>query len=288
MSFAVGPIKLEMRDKDGNIVSPVVSPPRHHLGFRFYRLSQASDDLFDAYRNMYLAFELMLSARHPKGKEREVDWLRASLTASFFDLDLDAIVPKGTANPVEHIIDVVYQDARLPLFHAKDSRAYFAPFTSQSDRASIGASLQLLTMLVMQMASAWHNTRRMRGGMNLKLMQSSLARQFAEPRFVATSDPAADRSFEIDHPVFKSGPCFAGEFRASFAGADRPNVAGTLNLGAHPIGQPIRAVHILIDGGPAASHRLEAVLDLDGFDLLETVAFVRLANATEPRTFFSR
>jgi hypothetical protein len=132
-SFHVPPISIEVRDARGQIVPPTRVTPQHHIGFRFYRLSQVSDDLYDAFRNMYLAFELLLSAKYPKGVEHEIDWLRASLVASTVDLNLVSLAPAG-ADPVTHIIDKVYLNARLPLFHAKDGRTYFAPVTSNRDR----------------------------------------------------------------------------------------------------------------------------------------------------------
>jgi hypothetical protein len=89
-AFSVGPLTIEVRDATGQVVPPTPLAPQHHLGFRFYRLSQVSDDLFDAFRNMYLAFELLLSAKYPKGKEREIDWLRASLASAAADLILQA------------------------------------------------------------------------------------------------------------------------------------------------------------------------------------------------------
>jgi hypothetical protein len=44
----------------------LMPPPVRHPGLRFFRLSQTSEDLFEAFRNMYLAFELLLSSRYPK------------------------------------------------------------------------------------------------------------------------------------------------------------------------------------------------------------------------------
>jgi hypothetical protein len=68
----LGLLHPPVRDKKGNVVSPVLSPPRHHIAFRFFRLAQTSDDLFDAYRNMYLAFEALLSTKHPKPAAEEL------------------------------------------------------------------------------------------------------------------------------------------------------------------------------------------------------------------------
>jgi hypothetical protein len=59
-TVSVGPVELTVCDAAGNIVPQKIVVPQHHLGFRFFRLAQVSDDLFDAYRNMYLAFELFL------------------------------------------------------------------------------------------------------------------------------------------------------------------------------------------------------------------------------------
>jgi hypothetical protein len=80
MAVTLGTPTLTVTDADGRVVPP--DPPkttRHHLAYRFFRLSRVSTDLFDSYRNMYLAFELLLSSQYPKGPEREIDWLRNSL-----------------------------------------------------------------------------------------------------------------------------------------------------------------------------------------------------------------
>jgi hypothetical protein len=64
--------------------NPAPDPPATpdwHPSFRYFRLSQASDDLFDAYRNAYLALEAVLSditpqKLRPNGRrESERDWL---------------------------------------------------------------------------------------------------------------------------------------------------------------------------------------------------------------------
>lgn len=73
------PVTL-IENQSGEVI-PSPPPPRHqhHPAFRYYRLSQLTDDLQDAMRNVYLAFELMLSDRYPKRrKEKENAWLRRS------------------------------------------------------------------------------------------------------------------------------------------------------------------------------------------------------------------
>jgi hypothetical protein len=77
LQFGVGSITLEIKDSQGNIVPPTPVMPEHHIGFRFFRLAQVTDDLYDAYRNMYLAFEVMLSSRVPAPAPPPAPWLGA-------------------------------------------------------------------------------------------------------------------------------------------------------------------------------------------------------------------
>jgi hypothetical protein len=95
--LGVGPITVVVRDKDGNVIPSTPAQPRHHNGFRYYRLAQTTDDLFDAYRNMYLAFEALLSSQHPMSKgEREIDWLRRALSAASTTVKLEGLgMPPG-------------------------------------------------------------------------------------------------------------------------------------------------------------------------------------------------
>lgn len=47
-----------MRDAQGDIVpDPFNVPPQHHVAYRHFRYSQAVSNVFDAYRNMFLALE---------------------------------------------------------------------------------------------------------------------------------------------------------------------------------------------------------------------------------------
>jgi hypothetical protein len=93
----VGPIAITVHDDAGNEIrhQPVV--PGYSLAFRYYRLSQTDDDIYDAYRHMYLAFEMLLSERFPlKHKENEKDWLRRSLASCWEEIDLNDLTVKAS------------------------------------------------------------------------------------------------------------------------------------------------------------------------------------------------
>jgi hypothetical protein len=53
LSAKVGAAELIVRDAQGNIVHQQTPSHVHHLGFRFFRLSQVSNDLYESFRNMY-------------------------------------------------------------------------------------------------------------------------------------------------------------------------------------------------------------------------------------------
>jgi hypothetical protein len=62
----------------GNPKPPL--PVAWHPSFRYFRVAQVSTDLFDAYRNLYLALESILTSMVPVvGSERESLWLRRAL-----------------------------------------------------------------------------------------------------------------------------------------------------------------------------------------------------------------
>ena len=98
-------IKLTFRMEATVSVSPpqpLTPPPDWHPALRYWRLGQLTDDLFDAYRNVYLALESLLSTLRPQlPAERDVDWLRQALTAVGRSVPLSRFAASGAADAVE-------------------------------------------------------------------------------------------------------------------------------------------------------------------------------------------
>ncbi len=89
-----------------------------HPSFRFYRLSQLTDDLFDAFRNAYLSLECLVSDESEKERdETERHWLKRVLGGP-----LSAGVPAGV--DVNVAVEEMYKLGRLPLFHAKTGKLF--------------------------------------------------------------------------------------------------------------------------------------------------------------------
>jgi len=207
LAFTVGPATLTVRDRDGKMIPPVVLHPRHHVGFRFFRLAQTTDDLFDAYRNMYLAFEALLSTQYSKRRcETEIDWLRRALRSASLSLHLDTLKLAPCPDLVEAILEKVYKDGRLPLFHAKAGRTFFAPQDDPADCQAVADALALLTQIVLRMAENWYDARRLGGGVSFGWVYENVREMVAPCYAYASRYDAAFDSAENDlsHPRFAS------------------------------------------------------------------------------------
>ena len=119
---------------------PPPPPPPSHPALRFYRLALVSDDLFDAYRNAYLALECLVSEASPKGaNESELNWLKRVLADP-----LSAGLPSGVLGL--GTVDDIYKQGRLPTFHAKMGTTFYAPHAIE--RQSMQTRFDALMLLV--------------------------------------------------------------------------------------------------------------------------------------------
>jgi len=89
--------------------------PSYHRAYRYFRLSQITNNLFDAYRNMYLAFELLASSHVPRiqsktktGKttwESESIWLNRYLSTINPDILTSTFV--DFSDPIQAFIEQI-------------------------------------------------------------------------------------------------------------------------------------------------------------------------------------
>jgi len=113
-------VSVEVRDKDGNIKpSDPIPEPIWTWAFRYYRLSQASQDIFEAYRNLFLSFEALLNAIYPKQKEKERKWLENALSEIAAEVPLANHTPGTIEDPIDYFMETQYTNIRCRVFHAK-------------------------------------------------------------------------------------------------------------------------------------------------------------------------
>jgi hypothetical protein len=148
--------------------------------------------------------------------------------------------------------------------------------------------LQLLTLLVIRMAEAWYQARRLSGGVNLQLITEADKRIFEKVSFVAS--PSSDFNLEggLFQAAIESGVRFEGRFMDQFDNEVRPHICGQVDLRTGEGLGVLKLLAVVDQQKPLSVSRLEVHLDLSEFDVLEGVCFLRSINATEPRTLFPR
>lgn len=133
-------MSISMEGAAPAVSEPSQLPPPRHPALRFYRLANASADLFDAFRNAYLALECLASDATSKGaSESELNWLKRALAGP-----LSAGLPSGVIEP--GTVDDIYKHGRLPTFHAKMGNTFYAPH--DRERQSMQVRFDTLLLLV--------------------------------------------------------------------------------------------------------------------------------------------
>ncbi len=274
-----------------------ITPPSYTKAFRYFRLAQYTDDLFDSYRNMYLAFENMLSDRFPRSKkkkgkrrESEKEWIQRALEDAP-ELNLLTSPLRHDLTIMKDIVDTIYDAGRLPLFHAKSYEVFYSPHECREQRTAVTNALFALTHVVVRMADTWYNTRYMRQGWNLNTIK------------------------EVNRKIFEGcdivcSPTKISESEAAVAKTDNQSVVNGIKASTtiidsteNPFGIEIVGrfcenkikkidsfcmIYATKDGNVCLFDALENDVNLQGFTTLECIIFVEPRNPREPKVLFSR
>lgn len=154
---------------DGTVVPPPPPTPiTWHPSLRYFRLAQTTDDLYNAYRNMYLAFEAIMSDKvAPRlANEKEGVWLERALSIFNQTLPLASYVKPGVTNPIKAFIKEQYKAHRCALFHAKSGEGPLLP-GSLAERTQVGRALERLAQLVLNAIRHYLAGRRGSSGLTI-------------------------------------------------------------------------------------------------------------------------
>lgn len=126
--------RFEVRDSEGNLVIQPPPPAKiWHPSLRYYRVAEASTDLFDSFRNVFLALEALLSSVVPPEvradgtMEGDSAWLARALRQVGATVSLDPYAPASSRLPHNAIHQELYVDLRTAMFHAKSGRLTWSP-----------------------------------------------------------------------------------------------------------------------------------------------------------------
>lgn len=166
LNITLPPISAVVTDAAGNVRPQPEPVSIWHESMRYYRRAQLSEDVFDSFRNLWLAFENLLDSFEPQRHgEREGAWLRRALTRLDRDLGLEDRLPPGTSGAVvDAAYRYFYDEVRTHLFHAKASRQPLLPH-EQTGTNLLAARHQRLTSLYLALLEHVSGVRRTSGAL---------------------------------------------------------------------------------------------------------------------------
>ncbi|WP_336032388.1 hypothetical protein [Geodermatophilus sp. FMUSA9-8] len=267
----------------GGVTAPVPQPIWHE-SMRYFRMSQATDDQFDAFRNVFLGLESILDLIDPwiKG-DRETDWILTALRNASSRVNLQDYLHTPASDPPDAIFQELYRTIRTAIFHAKAGRRVLLPQV-ESDRSIVADATPRYARLYLDLAEKVLGSKfagGAGGGMTAATSQLMVDAATQNLNLAMTDDPTVAESSDttlspLGNPtlslptsrtIHSVGPYFA----TLTAETDVPTVLDTMSH-IHRYGA------LMSDGQLAIVEKLEGGLDPSGFDRLEVAIAVRARN----------
>jgi hypothetical protein len=282
MAVQVG-ITLTRGDGTSETASPAY--PSWSPAFRFYRLSQVSSELFDAYRNLFLALEALLDQLFPKrSSEGEKQWLLRAFKEIAQQIDLSVFDPRSSPDPAVALVDWLY-GVRPRLFHAKQGRTYVPDV--RVGYAAVSEAYVSLVQIWRRITEVFLHASAPGGvvtNSGFRLMGQSI---FRETRIGITSD-ATPVGVSEDHFSPKGEPLVTFDSFVDVA-QDRPGrvrASSVLDLTQFEPMQIGRVGLISNDNQPMIVSDDAGIINTDGVADLEVRLIAKLVNTQTPRMEF--
>ncbi len=285
--FRIGlDLSIEARRADGTVEPQAVAPtPNWTPAFRFYRLAQSGRDLFDAYRNMFLALEALLDQLFPKtSKERKKVWLLRAVAAVGTKVNLANILSSGAINLAQDIVDRLY-GVRVQVFHAKSGRTLLPD--ERAGYIAVAEAYRILVRLCTDIIRQWLDPPRGGGVVTYQGFRFMIENAFAAAIVAVTADDTPPERSDVDaSPAGLPVVSFASPVMVSETTPGRMTLEGRTTVAALPTRQAIGRVVILVNGEVTVVGSITGGLVLDGAHIFETATTLRLVNRDLPRTEF--
>jgi len=280
-------ISVEVRDKDGNIKpSTPIPEPSWTSAFAYYRLSQASQDIFEAYRNLFLSLEALLNSIRPRLRdEYETTWLRNALSVIAAKGLLANHAP-ATADPIEYFMETQYKNVRCRLFHAKYPDALLPH--EELNRTDVLAAYEALLRLWRDIAETYFQVPRAGGVVTyqgFKLWMDGVFKLPLSLHFTEDNSPAQKDDTQVSPlglPTFEFEQC-------KYLSETKPGIVswqGETNLLDIHKNLCIHRVCSLVDKTLMNVDFIRDGFYLSGADIFQTYQSMRLLNRGQPKTTF--
>lgn len=262
-----------------------------HESMRYFRMSQTTTDLFDAFRNLYLALESLLSHIAPVRKKRngkyesEGEWTRRALSEADSVLrrhnsgmTIGRYLISPSKDEVTTVFNELYVSIRTSIFHAKNGRPFVVP-QDQKSRVQIADALARYAMLYTDLAEVMLGARFLRSGLSpagfARMVDTCLPYwvvSISDRNFSRIEDFNSEAAAALVTLSTSRAPTHDGPFRAAVLG-----VARTADLMAVPVIQSVAARNT--NGDPVMVESLVGELSIDGVDQLECRLTFQIQNS---------
>jgi hypothetical protein len=272
---------------DGQAEPPPPAPPAKWIpALRFYRLSQASRSPHEAYRNLWLGFEALLSAAVPKGqKEKEGVWLRRALGQIVRILDVTHEISDGK-DPVDYLMERHYAGMRCNLFHAKIGALYTTPQmpTAQEALDAYAEIVRIWRAIAIRVGEL----RFVGSGLvTYAGYANHMAAVFSQVNFHATDDAALPAVTDVAvSPNGHEIVTFDSSGHIGVVAPGRVENRGIIDVSSRPQLPPFHRITTSIGDILYSIDHMAGGIDMDGVDHFEYRQMWRLLNTGVPRTYF--
>ncbi|PPK73900.1 hypothetical protein B0F87_11311 [Methylobacter tundripaludum] len=281
--------QITVKDKDGNIIPNQPLPPSVWIpALRYYRLSQSSSNLYEAYRNLWLGLESLLSTIQPiANREKEGTWLRRALTHVTTNVNLQHYLPSTCTDVVDYLMNEQYVAMRCNLFHAKHEMTTDVTTIPNPERVSIAYGQ--LIMIWRVIAQHFTGVRSLGGGVvTYQGFKHMMDLTFASNLGMScTGDPTPPNKGDTavspaGYPVIY----FDETTYLSELTPGRVAIFGRLIFARHPSIPSLHRITSCIQDKMFNVSYIKGGLTLSGIDLFESIQVIRLHNQGTPRTQF--
>lgn len=284
-------VEVKQTDALGNEIKlPLPIDPIWNESFRYYRLSQSSSDLFEAYRNLFLAFEALLNFIFPKkNSEKEGVWLKRCLSGINNRISLAQFTPMGKENPVDYIIVSQYKNIRCELQHAKFPDATL-PHSNISP-TDVKQAYSELVRIWRQIAGTYLNVPISGGLMTYVGFEIIMANAFNDGVAIYYT-PDKTPPLISDISVSSNGSSVYEFSTSNYLGQVKPGVVRIIareNISKLPdkYGDPIYRISTNTKSDMFGITYVGSGLIISGVDEWEFIYDIRLINSSQPKTEFT-
>lgn len=280
-------VEVIVENSKGEIVKPLKENFNWSQSLRFYRLSQLSSDLYDAYRNLFLALESLLSLIAPKRRdEGEVEWLRRVLLLIENQIDISSCVPHGSNLTVtNYFITKQYKDIRCKLFHSKGMNVL--PHDSVNPMVVNNAYSNLIDWW-RKISSFYLGIPENGGGITAHAFKMMMDNAFGSGFQFKISDDYSP--YDPDHvtvsPLNKTVINFLENKYKCYENKGEIELKGSLNLKEEHLLTKLYRICTTIDGNLTTTQYYEDGIDLKEVSKIEAVHVIRHVNKNMPKVSF--